>query len=78
MAAAKVTVQPVGAALSQREAHDIRDLKSQLGLSSYQATVNGEPVDDDYELSDYEFVSLAPKVKGARFPSFAAKLRYLA
>lgn len=43
----------------------VADVKEQMNLTSYQASVNGEPADDDYELSDYEFVTLAPKVKGA-------------
>lgn len=62
---AKVTAQAVGGALKQCEAKTVGEVKEQLELTSYQATVNGEPADDDYELSDYEFVSLAPKVKGA-------------
>ena len=62
---AKVTVQAVGGALKEGNADTVAELKRQLGLATYQASVNGEPADDDYELSDYEFVSLAPKVKGA-------------
>lgn len=64
--AQKVTVQAVG---GQPKVFDnietVGELKEQMNLGSYQASVNGEPADDDYELSDYEFVSLAPKVKGA-------------
>ena len=62
---AKVQVQPVGGSITQREATTVSDLKRQMDLPTYQATVNGEPVDDNYDLEDYEFVSLAPKVKGA-------------
>ena len=40
-------------------------IKKKLGVEvGYVASVNGEPADDDYELSDFEFVSLAPAVKG--------------
>lgn len=74
---ATVTGQAVGGALKQIEASTVSDVKEQLNLESYQATVNGEPCDDDYELSDYEFVSLAPKVKGARFPNLMARQRLL-
>lgn len=64
--AQKITAQAVG---GQPKTFDnverVGDVKREMELESYQATVNGEPADDDYELSDYEFVSLAPKVKGA-------------
>lgn len=64
--AQKVTAQAVG---GQPKVFDnietVGELKEQMNLGSYQASVNGEPADDDYALSDYEFVSLAPKVKGA-------------
>lgn len=62
---AKVQVQAVGGDIKQQEASTVSELMTKLGLTNYQASVNGEPVDSDYELSDYEFVSLAPKVKGA-------------
>jgi hypothetical protein len=62
---AKVQVQAVGGSIQSKEADTVGELKAAMELTSYQATVNGEPEGDDYELSDYEFVSLAPKVKGA-------------
>lgn len=62
---AKVQVQVVGGDIKQHEVETVSELLSKLGLTNYQASVNGEPVDSDYELSDYEFVSLAPRVKGA-------------
>lgn len=62
---AKVQAQVVGGDIKQHEADTVASLKSALNLGNYQATVNGEPVDDDHQLSDYEFVALAPKVKGA-------------
>lgn len=63
---AKVQAQVVGGSIIPKEATTIADLKSQMNLEgNYQATVNGEPQDSDYELSDYEFVSFAKQVKGA-------------
>lgn len=62
---AQVTVQVVGGSLKQMTATTIRDVVTELGLSNYAASVNGDAVAYDYELSDYEFVSLAPQVKGA-------------
>lgn len=62
---AKVTAQVVGGQLKQIEADTVAEVKSQLNLTNYQATVNGDPQGDDYELADYEFVALSPQVKGA-------------
>lgn len=62
---AKVQAQVVGGDIKHLEAETVGDIKRQLSQPSYQATVNGEPEDDDYALVDYEFVSLAPAVKGA-------------
>ena len=44
----------------------VADVKEELGVSSgtYSSSVNGEPADDDYELEDYENVTLSPSVKG--------------
>lgn len=42
----------------------VGDVKGRLQVSNHTATVNGEPADDGYELSDYEFVTLSPAVKG--------------
>lgn len=43
----------------------VGDALEELGLDgNYTATVNGEPVDLDYELSDYEFISFSSAVKG--------------
>lgn len=43
----------------------VGDVRKKLGLnSSYVATVNGEPEDDECELDDYNFVAFAPAVKG--------------
>lgn len=64
---AKVTAQVLGGALKQIEADTISGVKALMGeaYANYQATVNGEAADDDYELADYEFVALSAKVKGA-------------
>jgi len=42
----------------------VGDVKTELVVEGYTATVNGEPADDDFVLEDYEFVSLSPAVKG--------------
>lgn len=62
--ASKVQVQVSGGSIQTKKAETVADLKSELGVESYQASVNGEPQEDDYELADYEFVSLTPAVKG--------------
>lgn len=62
---ATVQVQVVGGAIKQLDTGTVGDVKKALEVSGYTATVNGEPKDDSYHLSDYEFVSLAPAVKGA-------------
>lgn len=62
---AKVTVQVAGGQPQQKEAITIAGLKEQMSLPNHAATVNGEPADNSYELSDYEFVTLAAAVKGA-------------
>lgn len=60
---AKVQVQVAGGSIQQKEADDIAELKEIVGASGYQASVNGEPVDDEHELADYEFVSFSKPVK---------------
>lgn len=65
--AQKVTAQAIGGQpkVFDNEYETVGEIKTAMNLGSYQATVNGEPADDDQELNDYDFVSLAPKVKGA-------------
>ena len=41
----------------------VNDAKAAISALGYTATVNGEPAEDDQELSDYEFVALAKPVK---------------
>lgn len=48
------------------EAADVGDVKEQLNVATYTATVDGEPTDDSFELTDEQFVSLSPSVKGGR------------
>ncbi len=66
--AKKVTAQVLGGEAQVLDrCSTVEDAFEELGLDgSYTATVNGEPVDMDYELSDYEFVCFSPAVKGGR------------
>ena len=59
----KVQVQVAGGSIQAKEADTVEELAQMVGAIGYVATVNGEPVDGDYELSDYEFVSFAKPVK---------------
>ena len=62
---AKVTAQVLGGDPKVLEGMGtVGDVKAKLQATNHTATVNGEPVEDSYELDDYEFVSLAPAVKG--------------
>jgi hypothetical protein len=64
--AKKVTAQVLGGEAQVLDCcKTVEDAFEELGLEgNYTATVNGEPVDMDYELSDFEYVSFAPAVKG--------------
>ncbi len=62
---AKVFVQVSGGAAKEIEAETIGEVRKAMRLESkYSAAVNGEPEDDDYELNEFDVVSLAPSVKG--------------
>jgi hypothetical protein len=61
---AKVQAQVIGGDIKQITADTVAEVKTKMGAAGYTASVNGEPQDDGYELADYEFVSLAPAVKG--------------
>ena len=64
--AVSVSAQAVGGSLKIVEnVTTVADVKKQLGLPNYTATVNGEPAEDGEELEANVFVSLAPAVKGA-------------
>lgn len=62
---AKVHAQVIGGSIQDLEAETVGEVKEQLKKANYTATVSGVPQDDDYELFDYDFVALAPAVKGA-------------
>ncbi len=61
---AKVTVCVLGGTPTNIEAQTIGDVKRRLGLDNYTASVNGAPRGDEQQLADYQYVSLAPAVKG--------------
>lgn len=42
----------------------IYQIKAAKNLTNYTAAVNGEPVDDSYELVDGDWISFSPEVKG--------------
>ena len=63
---AKVQVQVAGGSIQQKEVGTVGELAAQVGANGYQATVNGEPVNDNYSLSDFEFVSFAKPVKAGK------------
>ena len=62
---AKIQAQAASGPILQKEASTVGELKTSMGLSNHIATVNGEIEQDTFELSDYEFVTFAPNVKGA-------------
>lgn len=60
---AKVQVQVAGGTIQSKEASTVAGLSEMVGAAGYVATVNGEPQDGSYSLSDFEFVSFAKAVK---------------
>jgi len=63
--AQNISAQVAGGKLQHINASTVREVFEKLELSgSYSATVNGETVDMDATLSDYQFVTFAEKVKG--------------
>ena len=63
----KVTAQVLGGEMDVLELEDgatVADVKAEMDVAGYVATVNGEPADDDFELAEYEFCTLSPSVKG--------------
>jgi hypothetical protein len=64
---AKVTAQVLGGDPKVLDdCGTVGQVKSRLGVATHTATVNGEPAEDSYQLSDFEFVSLSPAVKGGK------------
>lgn len=63
----RVTVQVVG---GQQKTVDnvstISQLKEMFNVPNHTATINGEPATSSSALGDYNFVHLAPAVKGGR------------
>lgn len=63
---AKVTVEIAGSPAQVVEGmNTVGDVKKKFNKTNYIAKVNGDSAEDDQELNDYEFVSLAENVKGA-------------
>lgn len=62
---ATVSALAVAGKLQVIEASTVGELKQKMGLPTYSASVNGEPMQDHEPLEDNQFVSLAPQVKGA-------------
>lgn len=64
--AKKVTAQVLGGESQVLDCcSTVQDAYEDLELEgSYTATINGEPVDFDTELNDYEFLCFSPAVKG--------------
>jgi sulfur carrier protein ThiS len=65
----KITVQVLGGQPKTIDSVDtIQEAMDALSLTgNFTATINGEPATLDAELNDFEYVSLAPAVKGGRF-----------
>jgi len=61
---AKVHAQVLGGEIVELDCDTVEEVKLELGVEGHTASVNGEPADDDFELEDFEFVSLSPAVKG--------------
>jgi hypothetical protein len=62
--ATKVTVQIVGGSSKTIDANTVGEAKRILGATNHTAIVNGESANDSTPLQDYNFVYLAPAVKG--------------
>lgn len=62
---AKVIVQVTGGAKQEIQAENIGQVKIVLGAQGYTANLNGNPAKDTDSVREYDFVTLAPAVKGA-------------
>lgn len=62
---AKVHAQVVGGEIKEVSMSTVGDVKKYMNADKYTATVNGDPANNDQRLTDFDFVSLAPAVKGA-------------
>lgn len=64
--AKQVKVQVFGGdAKTFDDVHTVADAKARMNVPGHTATVNGESASNGDSLSDYDFVALAPSVKGA-------------
>lgn len=62
---ARVVVKILGQSdLTEATASTIGDLKSQLGLETHAASINGQPADNNSILSDDSLVTFSKAVKG--------------
>lgn len=62
---ASVAVKVLGRDRQFANANTVRELKQAVNVNdNFTASVNGSPVENDYELEDDVFVTLAPPVKG--------------
>lgn len=63
--AKNVVVQVLGGSKQVLDgATTVSDVKRQLGVDKYSASINGEPASDHQQLEDGDFVSLSQAVKG--------------
>lgn len=62
---AQVVVKVLGSSPRDVEASTVGDVKRSLHLEKYSAAVNGDPASDSTTLSENDFVTLSPSVKGA-------------
>ncbi len=61
---AKVKAQVAGGAQQDKEASDVGTLRDMLNVDDgAQASVNGEPADDSYQLRNNDFVTFSKPVK---------------
>ena len=61
---ANVVVKVTGQNPKDCSAETVGELKRTLGLTTYSASVNGEPASDEDYLENDWLVTLAPSVKG--------------
>lgn len=61
---ANIVASVLGGNPKRMDVDTVGEAKEELNLTNYTASVNGEPADDDTELTDEDFVSFAPSVKG--------------
>ena len=60
---ATVKIQVAGGNQQDKEATTVGEARTQVGADGYQASVNGEPADDNYQLRRHDFVSFSKPVK---------------